>query len=174
MDGCEDLDRYNTYEEYRKQVLLEKFTKPESARRILTEEEFDELRWGIGMADARNDEEHRELVRRMNATEARIDGALGHIYGAEGHGGILDTINTSLQKVADNYEHLDRKFDALILKQEQDNAHIEHKVSQLENDVNNLGNKIRASGVIWKKFRDAGIGAAAVAVVAWLFNRISQ
>jgi hypothetical protein len=169
-----DLDRYNTYEEYRKQVLLEKFTKPESARRILTEEEFDELRWGIGMADARNDEEHRELVRRMNATEARIDGALGHIYGAEGHGGILDTINASLQKVADNYEHLDKKFDALILKQEQDNAHIEHKVSQLENDVNNLGNKIRASGAIWKKFRDAGIGAAAVATVAWLFNRISQ
>lgn len=173
MDGCEDLERYSTYEEYRSQILLEKFTKPECARRILTEEEFDGLKWGIGMPD-RNDEEHREISRRMNAVEARMDGALGHIYGAEGHGGILDTINVSLQKVADNYEHLDRKFDALILKQEQDNAHIEMQVAGLKNDVNNLGNKIRASGVIWKKFRDAGIGAAAVSAIAWLFSRITE
>lgn len=168
----EGIERFRTYKEYRNSVILEQQAKP-GTRRILTEDEFDRVRWGVGMADARNDEEHREMQRRVSATESRLDGALGHLYGAEGRGGVLDNLVDSIDKLTKSVEHLDSKFDALIMKQEQDKAAQDLRISQIKTDVDELWKKYRASGAVWRKFRDAGIGAAAIALISWLFSRLT-
>jgi len=159
MDGCEDLERYTTYDDYRKQVFLEKETKPASTRRILTEEEFDRLRWGVGMDASRNDRVHETLANKVDAVNARLEGTLGHLYGSEGRGGALAQMEATQEKMLLTLEAMDAKFDAIILKTEQDKAHMEHEIAVVKRDVDNLGAKVRSSGAGFKKFRDAAIVA---------------
>lgn len=171
MSDREWLRNFATYAEYRRRIIEAKQALPDKTIRLLSEEEFDGIRWG-DMPEQRNDEEHRELERRMNATESRLDGALGHLYGAEGRGGALIQMEHTQEKILLALEHLDGKFDALILKQEQDKAQQDLRIAQVKQDVDNIGAKIRTQGAGMKKFRDAAIGAAAVGImgvlVAWL------
>jgi hypothetical protein len=167
------IRKFRNYADYREAMIVGKQAMPDKTVRMLSETEFDKLKWGVGMDEQRNDNIHAELQRRINATESRVDGALGHLYGAEGRGGLLDDIKAAMSKQTAAIEHLDAKFDALILKQEQDKAHLETVVADVKIDVNRIGEKVRNAGAVWKKFRDAGLGAAAVMLITWLGAKLA-
>lgn len=172
------LQNFDSYPQYREQVIQAKQAMPDRTMHILSEEDFDRLRFGVGMADQENREEHRTLDNKIDAVNSRLDGALGHIYGFEGRPGVLDNIAEQLHGVKDEITKFNTQFHALQIQREQDKAHYEAVNDKLRADVNHILAQAKKQGAGLKKFRDAALGASAVGLVGivlnWLRNFSSQ
>lgn len=164
------LKDFNSYEEYRKQVIQAKQAMPDRTMHILSEEDFDRLKWGVGMADQENREEHKTLDNKIDAVNSRLDGALGHIYGFEGKPGVLDSIAKELHGMKGEITKFNTQFNALQLQREQDKAHYEAINNKLRDDVNHILSQAKKQGAGMKKFRDAAIGASAIGIVGLVLS----